>query len=395
MQIAISPERGGRVFRPKNGRSLVLLKLLRSRALIVVATLFFCGCGGSRAPVAFFDNPFPLLIWLGEYTRPTGTQYLQLPDSSKFGSISGLAPDASTKQWAAVIDDRDQSRIAWLNVTYGEKGLEVSPTRMQALRAGPGVADRLATQADLEAIVALPGGGFLVSEEGHRVREREEIWQPAILRVTADAIVTEVIEYPKEFQISADGMTGLRDNQGFESLAITPSGRIISGLEQPLIQDGNVTFDRPGVGRLIEFERSGSTYKPGRQWRYMISPTPRIENFDLMCEDGENGLVELLALSETSLLSMERACLMTNDKQFVANAVQLFAVELIGTETRKRLLLDFENVAPRLSSALTRLENFEGMTFGPIVNGTPTLLIVSDDNFRKTQKTAFLLFGMK
>jgi hypothetical protein len=368
---------------------------LRRPFLIVAATLLAYGCGGSRAPVAFFDNPFPLLIWLGEFTRPTGTQYLQLPDSSKFGSISGLAPDPTTKQWAAVIDDREQSRVAWLNVTYGEKGLEVSPTRMQALRAGPGIADRLATQADLEAIVALPGGGFLVSEEGHRVRERPEVWQPALLRVNSEAIVTEVIEYPPEFQITSDGKTGLRDNQGFESLAITPSGRIITGLEQPLIQDGNVTFERPGAGRLIEFERSGTTYKPGRQWRYMISPTPYIENFDQMCHDGENGLVELLALSETTLISMERACLTTRDKEFVANAVQLFSVELIGTEARKRLLLNFDSVAPRLSSALTRLENFEGMAFGPIVNGTPTLLIVSDDNFRKTQKTAFLLFGMK
>jgi hypothetical protein len=73
----------------------------------------------------------------------------------------------------------------------------------------------------------------------------------------------------------------------------------------------------------------------------------------------------------------------------------LFSVELIDGDARKKLLLNFDDVAPRLSSALTRLENFEGMAFGPVVNGIPTLLIVSDDNFRKTQKTAFLLFGMK
>jgi hypothetical protein len=243
--------------------------------------------------------------------------------------------------------------------------------------------------------VAVPSGGFLLGEEGHRVRDTGEVWQPAILQVNADGIVTGVIDYPKGFQITADGKTGVRDNQGFESLAITPGGRIIAGLEQPLIEDGIVSFDRGGPGRLVEFERSGSGFKPGRQWRYMISPTPRIENFDDTCSDGENGLVELLALSETTLISMERACLATKDGQFTANPVQLFSVELIGTEARKRLLLNFETVAPRLSSALTRLENFEGLSFGPIVNGTRTLLIVSDDNFRKTQKTAFLLFGMK
>ena len=371
------------------------MKLLRKGWLIACLLTAAYGCGSSRAPVAFFDNPLPLLVWLGEFTRASGTVYPQLQGSGTFGSISGLAPDPTTRQWVAVIDDREQTRVAWLNVTHGPKGLDVAPVRMQALRAGPRIPERIATQSDLEAIVALPNGGFLMGEEGHRVSETGEVWQPAILQVNSEAVVTGVIPYPKEFQITADGLTGVRDNQGFESLTITPRGRVIAGLEQPLIQDGSVTFDRGAPGRLIEFERSGSTFKPKRQWRYMISPTPRIENFDDTCSDGENGLVELLALSETTLISMERACLITKDRQFTANAVRLYSVELIGPDARKRLLLDFESVAPRLSSALTRLENFEGMAFGPVVNGVPTLLVVSDDNFRKTQKTAFLLFGMK
>jgi len=92
---------------------------------------------------------------------------------------------------------------------------------------------------------------------------------------------------------------------------------------------------------------------------------------------------------------MERACLTTRDEQFTANTVQLFSVELIDGDARKRLLLNFDSITSRLSSALSRLENFEALTFGPIVNGTPTLLIASDDNFRATQKTSFLLLGMR
>jgi hypothetical protein len=347
----------------------------------------------SRAPVAFVDNPLPLLLWMGEFTRPAGSTYPGIPAAPAFGSISGLAPDEGSGQWIGVIDDRDQSRVAWMNVTYGQKGLEVAPTRMQALRAGPGVADRIAARADLEAIVALPNGTFVVSEEGHRIGD--ELWQPALLHVTRDGVVTGVINYPKELQITGDGKTGVRDNQGFESLAITPRGRLIAGLEQPLFQDGIVSFNRGGAGRLVEFEPAGSTFKPARQWRYMISPTPYVESFEELCSDGENGLVELLALSETTLLSMERACLMTKDKQFVANTVQLFSVELIAGDARKKLLLDFQTIIPRLSAGLSRLENFEALSFGPIVNGIKTLLIASDDNFRATQKTTFLLFGMK
>jgi hypothetical protein len=366
--------------------------LLQKRLFIVVLVFAACGCG-SKTPPAFFKNPHPLLTWLGEFTRPAGTAYPQIGDSARFGSISGLAPDERRGQWVAVIDDREESRVAWLNVGFGPKGLEIAPVRMQSLRPAAQVEARRVIEADLESIVALPDGTFVAAEEGHR--SADYVWQPALLHMTHDAIVTSVIEFPREFQITADEKTGLRANQGFEGLTVTPSGRLIAGLEQPLVQDGLVTFDRGGQGWLVEFERSGSTFRAGQRWRYQISPTPRVENFEDVCSDGENGLVELLALSDTTLISMERSCIVTKDKQFTANTVQLFSVELIEGFARKKLLLDFEGITSRLSSALTRLENFEALTFGPIVNNTPTLLIASDDHFRKTQKTSFLLFGMR
>jgi hypothetical protein len=350
-------------------------------------------CGGSRGPVAFFDKPLPLLLWLGEFTRPSGTAYPGIPAEPRFGNLSGLAPDQATKQWIGVNDDSERTRIAWLRVGFVDQRLDVVPTRMRELRGAPGVNERVVTRADLEAIVALSNGTFVVTEEGHV--DKNEVWQPVLMQMTSEGVVTGVINFPKEFQITGDNKTGLHDNQGFESLAVTPRGRLIAGLEQPLIQDGITSFDRPGSGRLVEFVPSGATFKPGRQWRYMISPTPRIEGFDEVCNDGENGLVELLAFTETTLVSMERACLITKDRQFTANAVRLFSVELIGSEARKTLLLDFKDLEPRLRTVLPRLENFEAMTFGPVVNGTKTLLIASDDNFRATQKTSFLLFGMR
>ncbi len=365
------------------------------RTIVLVCVVVGGAACASKAPAAFADNPLPLLLWLGESTRPSGASYPGISAEPRFGSISGLAPDADTGQWIGVIDDRDPTRITWLNVTVGPKGLEVTPTRMMPLRAGPGVPERTATRADLEAVVALANGTFVMTEEGHRVEETGDVWQPALLQVNRDAVVTNVIQFPPAFQITAEGKTGLRDNQGFESLAVTPRGRLIAGLEQPLIEDGLVSFEQGAPGRLVEFVPSGNTFKPGRQWRYMISPTPFLENFEEICSDGENGLVELLAFSETTLIAMERSCLVTRDNQFTANTVQLFSVELVEGEARKRLLLDFQSIIPRLSPALSRLENFEALTFGPIVNGTKTLLIGSDDNFRASQKTSFLLFGMK
>lgn len=364
-----------------------------------IAAIACAASCSARRPYQPPEGPIPLLTWLGEWTRPSATVYAQLPKEPRFGSISGLAPDERTGEWIGVIDDRERTRVAWFTVGYASNRLDVTPLRMQELRAAAGIAERSVTQADLEAVIALPNGTFVASEEGHRVENEDGSvageWPPALLHIDRDGTVTDIIAFPPEFQLSADGKIGLRDNQGFESLAVTPRRHLIAGLEQPLLQDGNVTFDRGAPGRLIEFEPSRSGYRVARQYRYMISPTPRIEGFDEICSDGENGLVELLALSDTHLISMERGCLMTADKQFVANPIQLFAVELIAGEARKRPLLDFKDVQPRLSAALSRLENFEALAFGPIVNGRRTLLVASDDNFRENQKTAFLLFGMR
>lgn len=361
----------------------------------VVAALM-CACAPAQSgrldPLPRVGSP-PVLTWLGEFTRPAGTAYPGIDEPARFGSMSGLALDTASGQWVGVIDDRAGSRVAWMAITVTNGRLEMAPQRMPALGAGPGVAARVATEADLEAIVALPDGTFLMSEEGHLTKDG--VWQPALLHVTREGVVTDVINFPAEFHLTPDGTSGLRDNQGFESLTRTPGGRLIAGLEQPLLDQPVTTTERGGHGRLIEFEPHGTTWRPGRQWSYLISPTPTVPGFPNACSDGENGLVELLALTDTTLLSMERACWLDAAGREPANTIQIFAVTLAGTTARKTLLLDLSTLTPKLSPALAHLDNFEGLAFGPEVDGRPTLLVMSDDNFRPTQKTSFLLFGLK
>lgn len=361
----------------------------------LVGALASCGPSRSAAPVTVpsIRGLTPLLTWMGENTHPAGTGYASLgADSGRYGSISGLAPDGGSGQWVGVIDDRVDTRVAWIDITYGDAGLQVTPRRLMPLSAGPGMRTEMVTEADLEAIAALPDGSFLLSEEGHRARAG--VWQPAILHMTREGVVTDALAYPEAFQIQ-DDTRGLRDNQGFESLAVMPGGRLIAGLEQPLIEDGPVTsFEHGGAGRLIEFERRGAGWRPGRQWQYPIDPTPHPEGFDRICDDGENGLVDLLALSDTMLLAMERACLLDQSDR-AANTIMLFAVELERGTVRKTRLLDLSSLRDRLSPALSRLDNFEALAFGPPSPLGRTLLIASDDNFRRTQVSSFLLFGLR
>ena len=366
---------------------------------LFVLTVFVAAC--ASAPKELAVKPIrglpPLLTWVAEYTRPFGARYPDLPDSSKYGSLSGLAKDPNSDQWVGVIDERADSRVAWLSFSYAAGAMNVTPSRLTALRPAPGIEDRLVTQADLEAVTALPDGTFLASEEGHAARG--QLFQPAMLHFTRDGLVTEIISYPDEFTLRADQLKGLRSNQGFESLTRLPNGHLIAGLEQPLIQDGAMpSFEHGARGRLIEFapNRGGSGFHAVKQWWYPINKTPTVAGFDEVCTDGENGLVELLALSDTKLLAMERACLTDRPSGGVFNPIQIFAVELTRREAHKSLVLNLSTLKPKLSPALDRLENFEGMTFGPTAsNGLKTILLVSDDNFRATQKTSFLLFGIR
>ena len=130
------------------------------------------------------------------------------------------------KQWIAVIDDRERVADGVAEGHLRAEGTRGAAGAHAGTARGPG-RPRHRDEADLEAIVALPNGTFVMAEEGHV--SDGDVWQPALLQITRDGVVTNVIEFPKEFQITGDGKTGLRDNQGFEGLAITPRGRADRG----------------------------------------------------------------------------------------------------------------------------------------------------------------------
>ena len=363
---------------------------------IMAAVFAACSPAGdeTRATAPVDANRPPRLTLLGEFTRPAGSSYPTLAESDKFGELSGLVRDPLSGQWLGVVDDRD-SRLAWLNVSFDGGVLSVSPVRLMRLQPGEGISEPLATRADLEGIAALPDGTFLLAEEGHI--ENGVAAQPMILHANRDGQVLQLIALPTTFELRLDQQRGIRAKQGFESLTRLPGGHLIAGLEQPLIEDGPTpTFEHGANGRLAELVPDGTDWRPGRQWTYPIDPTPRVSGFEGVCDTGENGLVELLGLTDTTLLSMERACLQNPQTAEVTVAVRLFLVELTAGEVKKTPVLDLQTLAPHLSPALQRLENFEGMAFGPPTrDGRRTLLLVSDDNRRPTQHTAFLLFSLE
>ncbi|MCC7032240.1 MAG: esterase-like activity of phytase family protein [Acidobacteria bacterium] len=362
----------------------------------------------------------PTLEFLASHVIPSARPGSAADRARIVGSLSGLARDARSGRYLAVIDHRQPARVAWLDIAFANGTLLVTPGTVIPVTPGPGTDERRVTSADLEGVVALPDGTFVAGEEGHRStgapgQPAAGEWPAALLSLTPEMVVTRMDAWPSSFDLGPD-LGGIRDNQGAEALTRTPDGRLIAGLEQPRHDDRPATTrngrpfggGRGGPGRLVEFVADGAGWHARRQWMFPIAPTPAREGFDAICDDGENGLTELLALDDSNLLALERACLVDPPTRVVRNTALISYVRLDGAEdvsaveslargrwrgVMKTPLLDLDSLIPRLPASLANLDNFEAMAFGPdLPDGSRTLLVVSDDNFRPTQQTVFLLF---
>jgi hypothetical protein len=210
----------------------------------------------------------------------------------------------------------------------------------------------------------------------------------------------EPLALPPGFVPDNARRSGVRNNLAFEALSLTPDARyLFTATEGPLVQDGPPsTPDAGSVVRILRFDRDHGVFDA--QFAYPVdavharSPTGGLE---------VNGVTEMIALAADQLLVLERS--------FVAGAnpehsIKLFevclgdATEVSDTQglaapasrfvpARKSLIDDLARLVPRL-------DNVEGMSFGPrLAGGDRTLIFVSDNNFSpERQITQVLAFRL-
>jgi hypothetical protein len=108
----------------------------------------------------------------------------------------------------------------------------------------------------------------------------------------------------------------------------------------------------------------------------------------------DNGVVELLHVPgrPDQLLALERAFasgpgirarLYRVDLQGATNVLGQARVGADVAPLAKTLLLD-------LGTLGMALDNLEGMAWGPVIDGAPTLVLVADNNFSPRQRTQFI-----
>ena len=141
------------------------------------------------------------------------------------------------------------------------------------------------------------------------------------LRSTVHSIGTQ--DLPEHYLPDAGGTRGVRDNLGFEGLAVSPDGsRLFIAAENALIQDGpTADLDVGSPTRILVIELPGG--RPIAEHLYEVGPVP--DQPRPASAFRTNGVSEILALDNHRLLVLERSFSVG-----VGNTVRIYLVDLEG-----------------------------------------------------------------
>lgn len=363
------------------------------RALGAGAAVALAGCRTStpqpRAPAQ------PGLRLLGETKLP---HHLEVQGTT-VGGLSGIDFDPLTGTWVALCDDRSvlqPARCYRLAIDLSAQGLRVDVRDAVTLRQANGQPfpkrGMGGDVVDPEGIRLLPGGrGFLWCSEGDAKAGRS----PTLREAHLDGSHVRDFEVPALLQPGRPG-SGPRANQAFEGLALAPDARTAwVAMEAALQQDG----PEPGVGRpggpcrFTSFDVASG--RAVRQVAYLPDAVPLPPAIPGGYTD--NGVSEILMLDAHRMLVLERSYSLGT-----GNSLRLYEIDTrAGSDTLavaelapgayraapKRQVADFAQLG------LSRLDNTEGMCWGPrLPGGRRSLVVVSDDNFSARQVTQFAAF---
>jgi len=429
-----------------------IVRLPRRLSLFCLSGVFACGLVACSVPQVQAENRLFLDLSLELLDHYALGDRAALPPG--FGGISAIAYDRQTGGYYALSDDRGMIAPARFYALQLEVNRETG--KIAAVEIGDPVTLQTAAgepfapgTIDPEGLALSPDRTLMISSEGdtaaaiapfiaefnldgthRRDLPLYDYFLPSFLPSAVDASVNETAEETGDSASSAPTI-GVQNNAGFEALTIGGRGtgepyRVFAAIESPLIQDlpnldqspdpvidptasdttssdatssdvtANSTTANPttAYSRLIHYTVIGDDrIQIVAEHLYPIDPPPFLAT---------TGLTELLALDQPGyFLSLERSYGTSgfNAKLFQVNiagatdtaTLAVLRGDLNGIQpVRKQLLLDFAEFASELP-----IDNLESLSFGPrLADGSPTLWVVSDDNFRDEQTTQFWLFRL-
>lgn len=334
------------------------------------------------------------LEFLGESTLPTDLSF----EGTRVGGLSGTAYDAQLGVYYALSDDRSQfapARFYTLSIDLSDGALDPGDVKVLAVTTltGPDAEPFPALSVDPEGIALTRDRRLLIVSEGDASRQIP----PFVREFDLDGQQVGTFDVPDYYSPAADGASGIRNNLAFESAGLTPQGQFLfTATENALAQDGPAASLTTGsASRILRY--NARTGRLDKEFVYPVEPVQ-----DAPVPSGAfstNGLVELLPLSPTRLLALERGFSVG-----VGNTVKLYLVDVAGaTDVSGLSQLPADNSAVRtvsktllldLGTLGVTLDNLEALAFGPTLpDGRRSLVITSDNNFSKSQITQFLAFA--
>ena len=356
--------------------------------------------------------------YLGQQIVPSGHVF----GGTTVGGLSGIDRKANGN-YLAISDDRsalNPARFYELSLdlsqfvrspTPGFAGVGfVSVTTVLKPDGTPFTANTV----DPEALRINPvNNNLLWTNEGQRGGAGSPALQnPTVREMTPGGIYTRDFAVPTRYNPVSTVVTdpGIRNNLAFESLTVSTDGRTLyTATENALVQDGPAaTLGAGSPSRILSFNLE--TGAAGAEYVYPVGPAalPPIPAGGFVT----NGLVELLAVHDRQFIAVERsfsagAATPGSGPSGLptGNTIRLYLVDargatdvsglntLVGaayTPVSKTLLLNLSDLNNDDGSPLA-LDNIEGISWGPLVDGKQTLILVSDNNFGAAQFTQFVV----
>ncbi|MCV2348288.1 esterase-like activity of phytase family protein [Paucibacter sp. Y2R2-4] len=335
---------------------------------------------------------------IGSTSVPTGTMF----QGVEFGGISGL-DRAADGSYYAISDDRGGERgtprFYNLNLDYDAKGFKsVSINSQTYMKRPDGSAfPSNARTVDPESIRVAPNGNLYWSSEGNWNADPKQRFQPFVREMTTDGSFVREFNTPAMFNYVDNTTTGGRNNKLFEALTVAPNGTVWTANEDALIQDGKITSINNGSTVRVT-ALNPLTGQSGAQYAYQLPPIP-VDAAPGAPFGPDNGLPELLALSDTRFLAVERAfasgvgntirLVLTDttgatDVSGIASLNGASGVTAMSREVLLEMALQFQGIT---------MDNTEAVTWGKtLANGNRTLVLAVDNNFAANQSTQFMAF---
>jgi hypothetical protein len=372
------------------------------------AVLGLAGCAAPPPASTPGQPPRARLRLIGESRFAHRLQF----QGTTVGGLSGIDYDPAADLYYLVSDDGASSstspaRFYTARITLGMDRLgEPGLVGVSTLRQADGTPYPSALQGgpvpDPEAIRWRAAGNTLLwTSEGHAPNGTA----PWLREARPDGSFVREFALPVMFNLQPGA--GPRGNLTLEGLALAPDGQTAwVAMENALLQDGPMpTVQAPGGPcRFTQIDlNSGQAL---RQIAYVPDAIPRAPVPPTGFAD--NGVSEILMLDAGRMLVLERAY-MAGWGAGAGNSLRLYLIDTRQASDTlalpvlqpgayrpagKTLLADFSAfTGPGAGPRLKRLDNTEGMSWGPVLpNGRRSLMFISDDNFSARQTSQWLAF---